>query len=204
MKRLLITVSILAFGLGAIAADKKDKHPLMASRSVVWAGLDYSMVRMVGPGDFRNPDAIFPGAFESWNALFLRERIKTVEKALKKQVVLDTAGVVERNKQATAKQIIDAPGPDDSVEKSHITDKDIADAVKSLRLESKEGLGLVFIVDRLVKPSQRGAVYLVFFDIAKREVITSRRVVAAASGVGFRNYWFGVIKRAEGELSRMR
>jgi hypothetical protein len=62
----------------------------------------------------------------------------------------------------------------------------------------------VFIVDRLVKPSQRGAVYLVFFDIAKRDVITSKRVIAPAVGFGFRNYWFGVIKKAEGELSKMR
>jgi hypothetical protein len=204
MKRFLCTVSILTLCLGAVAAGKKDKHPLMGSSSVVWAGLDYSMVHMVGPGDFNNPDNIFPHAFESWNSLYLRERIRFLEKEMKKQVVLDVAGVAERNKQATAKQIIAAPGPDDSVEKSHITDKDIADAVKSYKLESKEGLGLVFIVDRLVKPTQRGAVYLVFFDVSKREVIASKRVIAPAVGFGFRNYWFGVIKKAESELGKMR
>jgi hypothetical protein len=134
-------VSILAFALATIAADKKGKHPLMASSSVVWAGLDYSMVRMVGPGDFRDPENIFPKALESWNALFLTERVKVIEKTLKKQVVLDTTGIAERNKQASAKQIIPAPGPDDSVEKSHITDMDIAESVKSYRLESRGGLG---------------------------------------------------------------
>jgi hypothetical protein len=44
----------------------------------------------------------------------------------------------------------------------------------------------------------------VFFDVSSREIIASERVVAKASGVAFRNYWFGVIKNAEPELKKYR
>ena len=71
-------------------------------------------------------------------------------------------------------------------------------------MESKSGLGLVFIVDRLVKPARKGAVYIVFFDVAKREVISADRVVHPAGGAGFRNHWFGVIKKADGDLRKYR
>ena len=62
----------------------------------------------------------------------------------------------------------------------------------------------MFIVDRLVKSEARGAVYLVFFDLASREVIATERVIGRASGVAFRNYWFGVIKSAESGLKKFR
>jgi hypothetical protein len=176
----------------------------MASDTVVWAGLDYSLVRMIGPGDFRRPDAIFPGMLEAWNSLFLRERVRKASAALKKRFVPDIGGVTERNKTATAGQITEAQGPDDTVQKSHLSAQNIADAVKAYKLESKSGLGLVFIVDRLVKPQKKGAVYVVFFDVATREVIVTDRQIHPASGGGFRNYWFSVVKRTDARLGTYR
>ena len=204
MTQQLIAAGFLAAALTALGAGKPEKNPLMSSDSVVWAGLDYSKVRMVGPGDFRNPEAIFPAMLQNWNDLFLRERIRKIEGTLKKGVVTDVGGVNERNQTATPKQVVPTAGPDDGVEQSHLTEKDIAEAVRSYKLESKSGLGLVFIVDRLVKPARKGAVYIVFFDVAKREVISADRVVHSAGGAGFRNYWFGVIKKADEDLRQYR
>jgi hypothetical protein len=201
MKKIL-SFAMLTYGLTAFAADAPQKNPLLASDKVAWAGLDYSMVRMIGPNDFRNPEEIFPRMPESWNNLFVRERIRKLSKELGKQVLVDTGGMAERNALATAKQIIPTGGPEDVTEKSHITPNDIAAAVKSYKLENKSGLGLVFIVDRLVKPAADGAVYVVYFDIASREVISSERKIGWAGGVGFRNYWFGVIKNVEAKLKR--
>jgi hypothetical protein len=133
------------------------------------------MVRMIGPGEFSNPETIFPGMLEAWNNLFLQERIKFVEKQIKKNLITDIGGVTEANKAATSKQIINSPGPDDTIEKSHITAQDIAKAV-----------------------------YVVYFDVASREVLFTQRKVSNATGFGFRNYWFRVIKDAEGTLSKYR
>jgi len=204
MKNLLIAVCTVTLATSALGAEKKPQPPLMKSDTVAWVGLDYSLVRMVGPEDFRNPDAIFPAMLDNWNALFLRERIGRIGGALGKKVVLDTAGMSAQNRQATAKQVIPSGGPEDGVEKTHISESDIAKAVRSYKLETQEGLALVLIVDRLVKPSQNGAVYIVFFDAKTREVVTCDRHIGRAAGGGFRNYWFRVIKEADETLKRYR
>jgi len=204
MKRHWMALGVLSLGFVTGTVTAPAASPLMNSDTVIWAGLDYSMVRMIGPGDFRDPEAIFPAMLDNWNELFLRERIRKVNEVLRKEVVPDTAGMSARNRLATSKQVIATAGPEDTVEQSHLTDKEIAEAVRSYKLDRQEGLALVFIVDRLVKPSQRGAVYVVFFDAKTREVLSSKRHVGRASGAGFRNYWFRVIKDAEAELAKSR
>jgi hypothetical protein len=204
MRRFWSVLGVLGLSLAALAAPAPDAKPLMKSGTVIWAGLDYSMVRMIGPGDFRDPDAIFPAMLDTWNELFLRERIRKVQQALRKEVILDTAGIKQRNRLATPKQIVPNAGADDTVEETHITEKEIADALRSYKLEHAEGLALAFIVDRLVKPSRQGAVYVVFFDARTREVLACERHVGPAAGAGFRNYWFRVIKSAESELPKHR
>ncbi len=206
MKRMLLLAGLVAVSFCAFGADKGAKNPVLASDTLVWAGLDYSKVRMIGPGQFVDAQAIFPGMLDAWNNLFLQERIRIVEKETKKRVVTDIGGVMEVNKTATGKQIINSPGPEDTIDKSHITAADIAQAVKSYKLENKSGLGAVFIVDRLTKPEKKGqgAVYVVGFDVASREVVFSERIVSTANGFGFRNYWFRVIKDAERGLRQCR
>jgi len=209
MKKLITALCLLTGLLATLPAAETTgtpKSPPPKTDTVVWAGLDYSMVRMIGPGEFSNPETIFPGMLEAWNNLSLQERIKFVEKQIKKNLITDIGGVTEANKAATSKQIINSPGPDDTIEKSHITAQDIAKAVKSYKMENKSGLGAVFIVDRLVKQDKKGqgAVYVVYFDVASREVLFTQRKVSNATGFGFRNYWFRVIKDAEGTLSKYR
>lgn len=199
----VLCAAVLAFGVAAADSKSKGlKETLAATDTVVWAGLDYSLVRMIGPGDFANPDTIFPGMLESWNQLFEKEMIVKLNQALGRRIAIDTGGVLKRNQKATAKQIIPTSGPEDTVDKTHIAPDDIAGAVKAYKLETKEGLGLVFLVDRLVKPSQNGAVYIVYFDIKSRAVISSERVVHRATGFGFRNYWFRVVKDAVRDVKR--
>ena len=52
----------------------------------------------------------------------------------------------------------------------------IAEIVEGYDLKEKNGLAVVFIVDRLVKVGKkgRGAVYVVAFDLATREVAILR------------------------------
>jgi hypothetical protein len=204
MKKLLSLIGLLGLVPVACGASQKSLPPLMKADTVAWVGLDYALVRMVGPNDFHNPEAIFPGMLDSWNTLFVRERIQRVGDALHKTVVLDTAGMGERNRQATTRQVIATGGPEDSVDQTHIAEADIAKAVKGYHLDTKEGLALVFVVDRLVKPAQKGAVYVVFFDARTREVLSCERHIGRAGGNGFRNYWFRVIKETDGTLKKYR
>lgn len=197
---------MLTLGMCAFAGDKPAKSSLASADKVIWAGVDFSHARFIGPGEFANPEAIFPGMLESWNNLVLQERMGFLEKALHKSVVADIAGVTKVNKSASASQIIGSPGANDTIRDTDITPEIIAKAVRGYKLENKSGVAVVFIVDRFVKLDKRGegAVYVVAFDISSREVLSSERVTGKATGFGFRNFWFRVIKDAEKGLKSLR
>ena len=205
MKKTLL-FALLTLSLSVFAADKAPKNPLFSSPQIIWAGVDYSHARLIGPGEFANPAAIFPGMLEAWNNLVLQERLRTMKKASGKAIVPDVTGVTEVNKSATAAQIINAPGTNDTIAQTLITPEVIAQAVKSYQLENKTGLGVVYIVDRFIKLEKKGtgAVYVVAFDVATREVLSAERITGRAGGFGFRNYWFHLIKDAEKGLKKIR
>ena len=65
--------------------------------------------------------------------------------------------------------------------------------ISSYDTKGKTGIGLVFVAENLNKVEQIGSYYVVFFDMASKEIIDSERKVGKASGIGFRNYWAGSI-----------
>ena len=199
MKKNLIAISLSILALaGSVRAQETG-----TADTLVWCGLDYSMVKMIGTADFKQPDQIFPAAFESWNALFMKEMLPQLEK-MAKSSGSDLKAVESRNEKASPNQIEREDGTrDEMVKATHITEADIADIVRSYNLKHDKGLGLVFVMDRLVKAQQTGCLYVVFFDIASRKVVVSERVCADAGGMGFRNYWFRPVKTAVDKLPKM-
>jgi len=187
----IVFIAVVVSGLGF----GKDKSPLSAVDSVVWVGIDFSLVKMVGP-DFNKPDEIFPGMLDKWNNLFVKERLKKISSEIDKEIEVDIEGVFEVNKKASKAQIKPFPGPDDSIKKSNISNEAIVKQVKGYALKSKNGIGLVFIADCFNKLEKAGSIYVVYFDIASRDVISSKRQVNGAGGFGFRNFWFRTIKDA--------
>ena len=67
----------LGFILHGVSAEKRN--PLMAKETLVWAGIDYSMIRLVGPSEFRVPDMIFPEMFVEIVEPLKRETVETVD-----------------------------------------------------------------------------------------------------------------------------
>jgi len=204
MKKLLL-FAILTLGISAFAADK-TKNVFATTDKVIWVGLDYSQARLIGPSEFANPEGIFPGMLDAWNNLVLQERLSFMEKDLGKTIVTDIAGIMAVNKSATARQIVNSPGASDTIRDSHITTDAIAKSVRGYKLENKSGVAVVFIVDRLIKLDKKGegAVYVVAFDISTRAVLSSERITGRATGFGFRNFWFRIIKDAEKGLKKIR
>jgi hypothetical protein len=198
MKRLLMTVMLLS--LASLAVSRAED---VSSRTLVWCGLDYSKVKMIGTEDFRRPDQIFPNMLSSWNGLFMKEMEPHLE-AMAKGVESDLHAVEALNEKASPSQIVREDGTaNETVKPSDIKDSDIADAVRGYQLKHEQGLGLVFIMDRLVKAQQTGCLYVVFFDIASRKVLYSERLCEKAGGAGFRNYWFRPVKAAVEKLPKI-
>ncbi|RME73724.1 MAG: hypothetical protein D6785_16755 [Planctomycetota bacterium] len=173
-------------------------HPreISGEPHVVWVGLDFSLVRMIGVNDFRKPKEIFPGYLEKWNNLVLKEQLDDLEDNLGKPILVDIDSVMEMNRMASADQIIRRVGTESDLMDSHITPEMLEEQIKSYKLKETDGIALVFIIDRMVKSQASSAIYIVYFDIRTRKIIYSKRGIFKAGGFGFRNYWFGCIKRA--------
>jgi hypothetical protein len=153
MNKMLIFAVILGLNFCSLAEDLTIRQLLKSSDSVIWAGLDYSMVRVIGDSqNIKVPDLIFQNMPEKWNDVFLDERIEGVAASLGKSVFIDIDGVTERNKTLNTNQVILSPTTVHvaAINESHITKQDIAAAVQSYKMEHKSGIGLVFIVDRMV------------------------------------------------------
>lgn len=204
--RRLVTASAVVLGLGLTlglglfgpaALAGKDKQP------VTFFGFDYSTVKMMGTLDFNEPAEIFPGYLDKWNSLWLAEMVEVTEKAIG-PVVWSFDSVNGPNHKATADQIIrdDSPGLADKTDldeaaiKAHLTALDVGN--------HDSGLGLVVIMDRMVKPSQLGCGFIVYFDIASRTPKVSQRVCKTATGFGFRNYWFRPNKDMLDDMKKLR
>jgi hypothetical protein len=208
---------VLSFTFHSFAQDATVKEALNKTDSLVWVGLDYSMVRVIGNADtIRVPDLLFQDMPAKWNDLFLDERLELLANNLNKTIYIDIGGVTERNKTITTNQIFLTSDFKNAVEESDITQQDISTEVKGLKLKYSSGLGLTFIVDRFVSKeahnaahvanvniprtpinltSKVEAVYVVFFDIASRQVLSAKREVRSINaGASYCNFWFGPIK----------
>lgn len=195
-----IIAAVLLYGLASLTVVRaEDASP----GTLVWCGLDYSKVKMIGTMDFRDPNQIFPGMLAAWNELFMREMAPKLEK-MAGPVVSDLDAVTDRNEKASPSQIERKDGTrEEMVTPTTISDSDIARMVSGYKLKHDQGLGLVFIMDRLVKTQETGCLYVVFFDLSSRKVLYSERLCEKAAGIGFRNFWFRPVKAAVEKLPKM-
>lgn len=201
MKQIFIALALLN-----LLITKSPAAETGSTNALVWCGLDYSMVKMIGTLDFKQPDNIFPNMLSTWNGLFMKEKFPGLDSMWNPwpSVKADVKAVYLRNEKASPDQIVREDGTrQEMVDATHITEADIAKAVSSYDLKNDQGLGLVFIMDRLVKAQQTECFYVVFFDISSRRVLCSTRVVEKAGGYGFRNFWFSPVKAAVKQLPKM-
>lgn len=171
--------------------------------ALVWTGIDFGLVRMVGTGDFREPKEIFPGYLDKWNGLFIEEQMKALEKKAKVESVsasLSHLAALHAAADPDAQIVRDDSFPfTDELPRETIIER-----VQSYELRATEGLALTLIADQLHKPSQLGCFWVVSYDVATREVHQMEHTCEPAHGLGFRNYWFGAIKNVIKHLDAVR
>jgi len=198
-------------------AKAQCQNLMNASNAVVWVGLDYSMVKMIGREKsdsgfgFTDRAKILSTMPAKWNMLFLGERIEAVSKALGKDIEVDISTVTERNKKLTTNQIVLTKNIRELAPQPNVTIADIANTVQDYSLINTNGVGLVFIVDKLIESSfnppfhnpNSGSVFVVLFDISTRKVLyANREEFEIKTGGNFQNFWFGPIKDADETLVR--
>lgn len=161
----------------------KTVNDVFKSDEVFFYGLDLTKVKLTGSDGFRNKREIVDKYFIAWNQLLYKEQSKyDIAKFFRKNVEYKLDMIEKLNIEVSTKDLV--------IETSFsLSPEDIDESVKKYPLKEKDGLGLILVVENLNKFSESGTFYIVFFDIASRNVLVSEKVVGSAGGIGFRNYW---------------
>lgn len=176
---ILLTISFFAKADGLEKVKSVDK--------LVWFGIDYTQVQCIEDaegGGFTNPNDIVNRMFRSWNGLFITEGDKyDLQKAFdKKTVKFNNESVDQLNEDVEpGSLIVDEP--------KDFSESQLASMIKKYESNQYEGVGLVFIAEQLNKAKEIGVYHIVFFDIASRNILVSKKMSGEAGGFGFRNYW---------------
>ncbi len=183
-KSLFIVVLIFSFFSGAMQAQ--DKKKAVAEKNITWLGVDFTLARFTLVTE--DPAAIVSTSLKAINNLILAEPDKYDLKKFfsKSEVTPDIEMVNERNSKIDPTILV---VPD----KYTITPDDVKKVIGGYDTKGKTGTGLVFVAENLHKVDQTGSYYVVFFDMASKEIVDSERKVGKASGIGFRNYWTGSV-----------
>lgn len=196
-----MVLSGMLFAAGCSSALELEEPRFVEAEEVVWAGLDYSRVQMVGLSGFKTRDEIVPRFPLEWNSLFATEQLDDLAAALGKPVRADLSGIDAVHRDASKVKVLRTAGTREHLEKSLLSRSQIAGMVKAYPLSCKKGIAVVFIVERLVKELEAGCLHAVLFDVKSREILHLKRDCYRAGGIGFRNYWFRPVKEAVKQLS---
>lgn len=75
----------------------------------------------------------------------------------------------------------------------YVEDLDVESIIQEYDLVQTEGKGFVLIARLLNKATEKGHYYIVYFDIASRNILFQMEAVTEAGGFGLRNYWANTI-----------
>ncbi len=216
MKKLLVVAIILAsFVLFAqsrarctvsMNGSKQLSAPVFTAPGFTFFGVDYSKVRLIGDhghGAGTNLDMahIRDKYFNAINELVFNEKKKyDFEKATgEKKITHDFKSISEINLTA------DPAKMKNFSEHVPLNANEIRAMVKkySVNTSVKNNIGMVLIADKMDRVEAEAYYYVVFFNIADRDVIFYAYVKGKPKGFGYRNYWAGAIYAITRDMARV-
>lgn len=190
--KLLLPSILLLFCVFVAGAQKSSTDILKSDKPITWLGLDFTQTRFIGSAtQFKDAgeityDAVRDKYIPGWNELFINEQKK-----------YDVAKYVHRESVAFALDIttkanskIDAAFfSNNPADYAHLSEADIANAVKKYDFMGNKGIALIFFVEGMSKGREEASAWITFVDMGNKTVLQTRRVTGKAGGFGFRNYW---------------
>mgnify|MGYP001592684182 CR=1 FL=1 len=179
----VLIISIYNFGYSQSRQDIFSR----TGAKIVWLGLDFTQVRLVGPLGTVDKDELLP-LFDEMNMIVISERTKyNFEAALRKDEVPYNLEIVTKlNSEIDPGKAIAYAS---NGEGGRLNEEAISVLVKQYRIENKEGIGLVFFMETLDKVREKGTMWVTFFNLADRNVLFTERMSGVAGGITFRNHW---------------
>jgi len=158
MKRsIFIILFFIGIGMSANAQTAKD---IFTTDQIVWFGLDYSQVKLLGAIGFNDVQRVKDFYFNAWNQVILNESDKyNLRSFLRKSDIINDLSVVgKRNELPEVSKLI----TDNLADKTALTSEKIESIIASYSPAEKEGVGLVFLMGNLDKISERANIYVTF------------------------------------------
>ena len=179
---LLLLLAVCCMGV----ANAQDASKVFSSPTLVWYGVDFTMAKMVGMKD-ESPHKIRDEYFKPWCDAINNE-VDLGKTFQKKGLIKDLVGVFKSN---LARETETLSSDDDK----DLSADAIAAHIKGISMgQKKEGLGAEVIVQSFNKTSQQATVWVVFFDIATRNVLMVKKVTGKASGGNTKAAWTSALK----------
>jgi hypothetical protein len=186
MKKIMLVISLLS----AISfSTAQTKSEIFSAPSVTWYGLDFSLIKLLGSSDFKDPNAIQHKYFKSINELIISEKKKyNLEKFFHKDTINYNLEVVNKNNDSVNYTNLIT---DDSKYSEFISKPMVQELISKYDCGSDKGIGVVFVMENFDKMFKKNTASMIvtFFDIATKKILFSERMTAEAGGFGFRNFW---------------
>ncbi|MCA9567454.1 MAG: hypothetical protein KC656_06410 [Myxococcales bacterium] len=162
-----------------------------ATEELAWTGLDFGLVRVFGEVPFTDPATLttFP---TQWNRLFRDEMVGSLGSRTKRTIRVDDVHLESMHEALDPAVALAPDGP--SWREPILTRVDVVARVQAYP-SGTPGMALTFIAEELNRPDTHGCFWVTWYDRAELFVHATERRCEAPGGIGFRNYWFGSVKR---------
>ncbi len=168
---------------------------------LVYLGIDFTKARLIN-AESANSFDIRNRLYGSINDLVVNEPKKyDIAGAFhKSNVSSNLTGVKARIEKINAEEIVSSNTSDFN----RLTESDINAVVKTLNIEKRDGVGLLFVMEGMKKVDKAGmaSVWVVLINMNTKKVLMTERFESKASGIGFRNYWASTIKATLSEIEK--
>jgi len=191
LKRFLLAASLV---LSVLTASAQSMQEFFSKSDVplTWMGADFSGVKYSGDAGTVTAEEMV-GLFEKINTLLVQEQKK-----------YDFAGAYHRttpvaytpsitqgvNAKTNAVNLITL----DVNPQGRFTAETVQQMVKKYAYPAgASGVGLVFVMEDLMKPTETATFWATFVDLKTKKVLYTEKLSGKALGFGFRNHWAGAI-----------
>lgn len=184
----ILLLAVMAFSMNSIAFTQS--RPDIFNRTgprIVWLGLDFSQIRLIGPLGTVDKDELIP-LFDDINRVVITERTKyDLKAALRKdEVPFDLETVTKLNREIDPERIIAYSSNDEG---SKLSEEIISVLVKQYNMNNTDGIGLVFFMESFDKYREKATMWVTFFRLSDRNILFAERMSGTAGGITFRNHW---------------
>lgn len=163
----------------------KTFNDVRTAPELVWLGIDFTKVRLVGPAGFSDVNSIIRVQIHSMNDLWVKEPHKyNFPKFTGKTARTRLDLVYQHNMQIPIDGLIlvqDTPG--------RINEGVVQEVVNECKFPQDNLIGMMFVAESLDKNQAAAFVWVTFVDLNNGKVILASKYAGRAGGIGFRNYW---------------